>query len=74
MVERLLSDLVRKDTGQSRRSFTLREEGVLELTSRGFKNSEIADALGISSETVRWHKRRLNRKISSPTENLQTVI
>jgi DNA-binding NarL/FixJ family response regulator len=44
---------------------TPREECVLELVTLGYKNSEIAAALFISHETVRWHKRRLNRKIGA---------
>jgi DNA-binding NarL/FixJ family response regulator len=44
-------------------SLTPREEHILELVRLGYKNSEIAATLFISHETVRWHKRRLYRKL-----------
>jgi DNA-binding NarL/FixJ family response regulator len=54
-------------TGPAKASdLTPREEHVLGLHLQGLKNHEIAAALFISVETVRWHKRRLYRKVGRP--------
>ncbi len=52
---------------------TPREERIRDLILQGFRNSAIADVLFISPETVRWHTRRLYRKIggSLRPRNLQ---
>ncbi len=42
---------------------TRREHEILELLCRGFSNKEIADSLGISFETVRWHNRQIYYKL-----------
>ena len=63
VVSELLSDLLRADTLKTENGLTPQETRILELTRQGYKNSAIADALFISLETVRWHKRRLNRKL-----------
>lgn len=42
---------------------TARERDILRLISAGRKNRAIAEELGISHETVRWHIRRLNAKL-----------
>lgn len=63
VVAALLSDLLKAATLKVQNGLTPQEARILELSSQGFKNSAIADALFISLETVRWHKRRLNRKL-----------
>ena len=40
-----------------------REQGVLELISKGLSNQEIADKLHISLHTVKTHARRINAKL-----------
>jgi DNA-binding NarL/FixJ family response regulator len=62
-VATLLSDLLRTSARKQQGSLTPQEERILDLTAQGLKNSAIAEALFISPATVRWHKRRLYRKI-----------
>lgn len=50
---------------------TSREKEILCLVGRGMNNQQIADALYITRETVRWHIRGLNSKIG--THNRQSV-
>jgi DNA-binding NarL/FixJ family response regulator len=59
----LLSDLLRENSVKVVTGLTPQESRILELASRGLKNSAIGEALFISPATVRWHKRRLNRKL-----------
>jgi DNA-binding NarL/FixJ family response regulator len=59
----LLADLLRGAAVKAHSGLTPQEARILELASQGRKNSEIGEALFISTETVRWHKRRLNRKL-----------
>jgi DNA-binding NarL/FixJ family response regulator len=66
VVSELLSELLRASSVKAENGLTPQEARILELTSQGFKNSAIADRLFISLETVRWHKRRLNRKLRGP--------
>jgi DNA-binding NarL/FixJ family response regulator len=67
VVSELLSDLLRSaSVNNTQTGLTPQEARILELSLRGYKNSAIADALFISLETVRWHKRRLNRKLRTP--------
>lgn len=42
---------------------TPREKDILKLIARGYKNRNIAEALSISHETVRWHIRSLHSKL-----------
>ena len=63
VVSELLSDLLRAASMKVENGLTPQEARILELSLQGYKNSAIADALFISLETVRWHKRRLNRKL-----------
>ena len=65
VVSDLLSDLLRENSVKVEAGLTPQEARILELASRGLKNSEIGDALFISPATVRWHKRRLNRKLGA---------
>jgi DNA-binding NarL/FixJ family response regulator len=66
VVSELLSDLLRATNLREANGLTPQEARILDLTVQGYKNSAIAEALFISPETVRWHKRRLNRKIGRP--------
>jgi DNA-binding NarL/FixJ family response regulator len=66
VVSELLSELLRAASAKTENGLTPQEARILELTSKGYKNSAIAEALFISLETVRWHKRRLNRKLRGP--------
>lgn len=63
VISEMLSHLLKARTARPENGLTPREEHILELVGRGYKNSEIASSLFISQETVRWHKRRLYRKI-----------
>jgi len=63
VISALLMDLRRQVVSRTEHGLTARESDILDLTVRGYKNSEIAAALFISPETVRWHKRRLYRKL-----------
>jgi len=65
VVSDLLADLLRGAAVKAQSGLTPQEARILELASQGRKNSEIGEALFISTETVRWHKRRLNRKLRS---------
>lgn len=67
VVSELLSDLLRTASLKAENGLTPQEARILELTSQGYKNAAIAEALFISLETVRWHKRRLNRKLRGPS-------
>jgi len=40
-----------------------REREILELLAQGFANKEIADRLGVSDGTVRWHLRHVYEKL-----------
>ncbi len=62
IVANLLFELLRA-TIHFQNGLTPQEVRILELMRQGRKNAEIADALFISMETVRWHKRQLNRKL-----------
>ncbi len=74
LISELLSDLLRVDSLKTENGLTPQEARILELTRQGYKNSAIADALFISQETVRWHKRRLNRKLRGPSRYPQTKV
>ena len=40
-----------------------REQEILELLAQGFANKEIADRVGVSDGTVRWHLRHVYHKL-----------
>jgi DNA-binding NarL/FixJ family response regulator len=40
-----------------------RERQILELLVQGFANKEIAEHIGLSETTVRWHLRNVYRKL-----------
>lgn len=69
VVQRMLLDLLSTNFAKPGRCLTPQEQRVLDLIVKGLKNSEIANTLSISAETVRWHKRRLYRKVGRPTGN-----
>ena len=64
----LLSDLLRAASLRLENGLTPQEARILELSLQGYKNSAIAEALFISLETVRWHRRRLNRKLRASNQ------
>jgi DNA-binding CsgD family transcriptional regulator len=64
----LLSDLLRAVSMKLENGLTPQEARILELSLQGYKNPAIADALFISLETVRWHRRRLNRKLRTSNQ------
>ncbi|HTR39665.1 MAG TPA: LuxR C-terminal-related transcriptional regulator [Bryobacteraceae bacterium] len=69
----LLSELLKCASSASSKDenlLTPQEQRIFELSSQGYKNSAIASALFISTETVRWHKRRLYRKIGKSGTHL----
>jgi DNA-binding NarL/FixJ family response regulator len=68
VVSDLLSDLLRAASLKADSGLTQQELRILDLSSQGYKNAAIADVLFISLETVRWHKRRLNRKLRDNPE------
>jgi DNA-binding NarL/FixJ family response regulator len=52
--------------GPSRRqeeNLTAREEGILELISKGFRSKEVAESLNISTQTVETHLRNIYHKL-----------
>ena len=65
VLSEMLFQLLHAPTEKQSSLLTPREEHILELVTRGYKNSEIAATLFISHETVRWHKRRLHRKLGA---------
>lgn len=64
----LVSDLLRAAAITEKHSLTPREQRIRDLIAQGYKNSAIAEALFISPATVRWHKRRLYRKLRESGE------
>jgi DNA-binding NarL/FixJ family response regulator len=60
----MLTDFLSSSTSKKESTLTPREQHILDLIEQGHNNSEIAAFLFISQETVRWHKRRLRRKMA----------
>ncbi len=60
-----ISQLLRFCLQSESAQLTERERVILNLISQGYKNNDIARLLYISSETVRWHLRRLYRKLGT---------
>jgi two-component system response regulator NreC len=59
--------LVREFLSEARPlGLTSREREILGLLAKGWKNQEIADALFVSRETVRWHLRGIYSKLGVP--------
>ena len=63
LISTVFSELLRVAFNKDANGLTPQEHRILELAEQGLQNSAIATALFISTETVRWHKRRLYRKI-----------
>jgi DNA-binding NarL/FixJ family response regulator len=45
---------------------TTREREIFDLLAKGHKNREIADALFVSRDTIRWHLRSIYAKVGAP--------
>jgi len=59
-----ISALVREFLSEaSPKRLTTREKEIIGLVAKGYKNREIADALFVSRETVRWHLRGIYSKL-----------
>lgn len=69
----LVSDLLRAASRGDKSDLTPREQRIRDLIEQGYKNSAIAEALFISPATVRWHKRRLYRKMRESGEPKRSV-
>jgi DNA-binding NarL/FixJ family response regulator len=66
----VLSQLARESLlADSPRRLTPRENEILRLLARSYRNQQIADHLFISRETVRWHLRSLYSKIGVSDRN-----
>jgi DNA-binding NarL/FixJ family response regulator len=50
-------------TPPTEESLTPREEEILQLIAKGYRNKEVADALGISTQTVETHLRNVYDKL-----------
>ncbi len=48
------------------RKLTTREKEIFALLAKGYKNQQIADALFVSHDTVRWHLRSIYSKLGVP--------
>jgi DNA-binding NarL/FixJ family response regulator len=62
-----VSALVREflsDTGPTK--LTTRQREIFDLLAKGYKNREIADALFVSRDTIRWHLRGIYAKLGVP--------
>ena len=57
------SFLLSPPAGQSTENLTSRETDVLDYVARGYINKEIADALGLTTETVRGYLKTIYRKL-----------
>jgi DNA-binding NarL/FixJ family response regulator len=60
VISRMIQDFL---TAERLRRLSPREQEILHLIGRGYKNREIAERLYISGETVHWHVRGLYAKI-----------
>lgn len=60
---KITSRMLRRSLGEHARQITEREAEILRLVAEGRKNSEIADRLFISVQTVRWHLRTAYSKL-----------
>jgi DNA-binding NarL/FixJ family response regulator len=68
LTRRVLSMAIRElAPGAATRRLTARQSEVLQMVEQGLTNRQIAEALGISRETVRLHLRTLNSKVGCDT-------
>jgi DNA-binding NarL/FixJ family response regulator len=70
---RIVSSVLLNVLRESRHGLTFRESEILSLVSEGLKNSEIAERLCISPQTVRWHLRGVYSKLGTH-DRLRVVI
>jgi two-component system, NarL family, response regulator LiaR len=69
----ILSDAIRSFISPFEiKQLTRREKEIFQMIVKGYRNDEIAQALFISRETVRWHQRSLYSKIG--TSNRKQVV
>ena len=52
-----------------------REKDILDLLSKGYTAPDIAEALGLSTETIRWYRKKLIAKleVSNTAELISTA-
>jgi two-component system NarL family response regulator len=62
------------DTRDKRPMLSLREREVLHLIAAGLSNVQISSSLSISMETVRWHVRRVLKKIGAKNRGQATEL
>lgn len=62
-IARLVVQSFRRRPEQTEHPLTPREEEVLQLVARGLINKEIADHLGVTTETVRMHLKNCYAKL-----------
>jgi DNA-binding NarL/FixJ family response regulator len=62
---KVLSDAIRNLAQTLEPNLTRREKEILQMISDGYSNGEIAKALFITRDTVRWHQRSLYSKIGT---------
>lgn len=69
------TDRIRSQQFRSRFLLTFREEQVLEMLIRRFSNKEVAEALGISKRTVKFHVSNILTKLRAKDRaSLSTVL
>jgi len=61
----LISETINRLLGEVGPKFTARERQIVELRGRGYTNAHVADELGISRDTVKWHLRCIHAKLRS---------
>jgi DNA-binding NarL/FixJ family response regulator len=66
--------LIRAGSGTKHPSLSAREREILRLLSNGRSNKEIAEALGISPDTVRTYVRRAMAKLEADTRTQAVAI
>lgn len=73
---RILSAFIRSTqiSAVTAKGLTVREREILRLIGQGLKNREIAGALFISRETVRWHVRSLYTKLGMHDRKRATAL
>lgn len=64
----------RQISTMTEKGLTSREREILRLIGQGYNNQEIASALFISRETVRWHMRSLYSKLGMHDRKRATVL
>ena len=56
----------------TKRTITERELEILRLVARGYTSSQIAETLSLSTETIKWYRKRLLSKCEA--ENTAEMI